>query len=160
MDLEALLKEIGANASLATVHPVKLDRWHRGLFELPEALYMQLSCDLILRQVVLGTEALRAMIKIVGVGNLPLSHTEVARRKVGQYVLHVPALEQDPGTWPFKLIWDAGSTSWRITAARAEGITKSVPTLEKAVEKAVQWAADLEAQLRETAEEVAAAPEG
>lgn len=160
MDLEALLKEIGTSASLASVHPVKLDRWHRGLFELPEALYMQMGCELILKQVILGTEALVGMIRIVGPGNLPLSHTEVARRKVGSYTLHVASFGEASGTWPFRLIWDAGTTTWRITGARAEGVTKSVPTLEKAVEKSMQWAAELEAQLRENTEELGAAPEG
>lgn len=161
MDLEALLKEIGTVATVSTVHPLKLDRWHRSLFALPEALYMQLGCEPLLKQVQLGYEALRAMLKIVGEGNLPISHTEVARRKVGQYTFHAAALSDvGPGTWPFKLTWDASSSSWRITAGGEPSVTKSVPSLEKAVEKAQQWATDLEAQLRETMKEVAVAPEG
>jgi hypothetical protein len=161
MDLEALLKEIGAHTTLAATHPIKLDRLHRGLFDLPDPLYMQMGCDLVHRQILAAAEALRAMIKIVGAGNLPLAHTEIARRKVGTFELHVMSFDVEHGTMPFRLAWEAKTSTWRVTVARAgvgDGVSKSVPTLEKAIEKSMQWAAELEAQLRENAEDLVAAP--
>lgn len=152
--LEPLFKEIAGATSVASVHPLRLDRWHRLLLALPEPLYMQLGCEALFRQVLMGAEAVRAMIKIVGSSKLPVPAAEIARRRVGTFVLHVASFS-DAGTWPFQITWDAKSSAWRLQG-ESRDVTKIVPTLELAVEKAMQWAAELEAQLGENTTDLVA----
>lgn len=142
--LETFREVTTSAVALKDLHPLKLDRWHRGLVDLPDVIYMQLGSAALFRQVDLAAQALRAMIDLLGEDHLPTDPHEIARRHIKSFTWHV---QIDGRTIAFTAAWDKSSSSWKLTcgASHVGDITKMVPDVETAVRKADEWAAELEA---------------
>jgi hypothetical protein len=154
--LETFREVTSSTASLNDLHPLKLDRWHRELVELPDAVYMQLGCTTLFHQVDVAAQALRQMVELLGADNLPTGASEIARRNIGSFSWHVPAAFVQSGTLPFTVVWDKDSSSWKLTsgALLAINTTKTVPDVDAAVEKALAWLEELEAEHERRLEEL------
>lgn len=144
--LETFREVTASTASLSDLHPLKLDRWHRGLLELPDAIYMQLGCTAVFHQVDVAAQALRQMVELLGADNLPASASELARRNVKSFSWHVGAEFATGGTISFSARWDKDSTSWQLTCGIDQETTKLVPDVHVAVEKAKEWLENLEVE--------------
>lgn len=144
-----------STAGLGDLHPRKLDRWWTVLVGAPEPIYMQLGCNVIFKQVDLAAHAVGRMIELLGEDNLPLSPQEIAQRHIKHFGWHVPSKEAEGGTFVFQASWRKDTSSWSLTCAGAPDVTRTVGSLEQAVEKAQEWADALDAQLRENTEESA-----
>lgn len=140
--LETFREVTRSAVALKDLHPLKLDRWHRNLADLPDVVYMQLGSAELFRQVDLAAQALRAMVDLLGEDNLPADPHEIARRHIKSFTWHV----QGERLVAFTATWDKSSSSWRLTcgAAHVGDVTKMVPDVHVAVAKAAEWAAELE----------------
>jgi hypothetical protein len=99
--LETFREVTSSSASLNDLHPLKLDRWHRGLVDLPDAIYMQLGCTTLFHQVDVAAQGLRAMTELLGADNLPTDASELARRNIKSFSWHVSADFATGGTVSF-----------------------------------------------------------
>lgn len=147
--LETLREVNASSATLDELHPLKLDRWHRALLELPDALHMQLSCSAALAQVRKASSGLAAVLDVLGADNLPAEAPEIARRHVGAFSWHVSAPFASSGTVLFTARWDKPSSSWRLECDAAPNTTKSVPDVATALKKASSWLEELEDEARD-----------
>ena len=134
---------------LGSLHPLKLDRWHRGLIDLPDAIYMQYGCERLLQQVEIAVGAIAQVQGVLGAGNLPVKPTEISRRQIRQFSWHVPSEFDDTGTVTCSLTWDKETSAWQLTCAAAEDTIKTVPDFPAGVEKAAEWGASLQPADRE-----------
>jgi hypothetical protein len=141
--LEALLLEVRKNDDLSSLHPLKLDRWHRALVGLPPAIYMQYGCFDLWQQVGRAAAALETMVNLLGTEGLPVTPHELAQRTIQTFRWYVPStpLEALVG---FQASWDKKASSWKLTLPEESSAIKSVPTLEAALEKSKEWADSLE----------------
>lgn len=130
--------------SLADLHPLKLDRWHRGLVGLPDAIYMQMGCPTLYNQVGTAVEGVRALVDMLGADNLPVDPQEIARRRIGSFSWHISAPSSETGTARCSLTWDQGETSWQLTCDAAPTTTKKVPSFSAGFENATNWVEELE----------------
>lgn len=148
--LETFREVTTSAVALKDLHPLKLDRWHRGLVKLPDVVYMQLGSAALFHQVDLAAQALRAMIDLLGEDNLPTDAHEIARRHIKSFTWHV----QGEHLVAFTAAWDKSSSSWRLTcgASHVGDVTKMVPDVETAVRKADEWLAELDERGWDTAE--------
>jgi len=89
-DALEVLKEVKATATLQTLHPLKLDRWHRALLGLPDAIYMQYGAQQLLQQVLTAAGALRGMVDLLGPSGLPVAPQELCQRQVQTFRWFVP----------------------------------------------------------------------
>jgi len=130
--------------SLVDLHPLKLDKWHRGLVGLPDAIYMQYGCPALYEHVGKALEGVKAMVDLLGADNLPMDPKEIARRRIRQFAWHIP-LEQSPtGTTQCLLTWNQQDTAWELTCEEAPNSTKTVRSFETGFEVAGQWVSELE----------------
>jgi len=129
--------------SLVDLHPLKLDRWHRGLVGLPDAIYMQYGCPALYEQVGKALEGVKAMVDMLGKENLPVDPQEIARRRIGSSSWHI-ASSTETGTARCSLTWNQKDTSWELTCEAARGTTKIVSSFEAGFEAGIKWVADLE----------------
>lgn len=150
---EVFREVTSSSAALGDLHPRRLDRWWKALVGAPDPIYMQLGCNAIFKQIDLAAAAIRHMIDLLGPDNLPVSPREVARRHIREFRWHVTSSEDGAGTFVFLASWNKDSSAWHLTCAQDGSTTKSVKDLETAVEKAQDWASELDAQLRENAAE-------
>jgi hypothetical protein len=141
-DVLEVLEEVGGAPNLRLLHPIKLDRWHRGLLGLPDAVYMQYGCEPLLRHVQTAATALRALVDLLGADGLPLEPQELARRQVGRFRWFLTHAERQAPV-AFELEWSKDSSSWHLTCPDDPGTTKTVPDLETALEKSREWSAQL-----------------
>lgn len=134
----AIFQEVTSSAApLSALHPLKLDKWHRALVDVPPPLYMQLGVQELFQQVDQGARAIQAIINILGKDHLPLPHAEIAQRHIGKFVLHVP---YDDSTAAFSLSWDKPTSKWfAILDLEVFGGRQSAESLEEAVELAMNW---------------------
>jgi len=132
-----------STVSLSDLHPLKLDRWHRELVGLPDAIYMQLGCTTLFHQVDVAAQALRAMTELLGADNLPTNASELARRNIKTFSWLVPAPFAAGGTVAFAAGWNKENSSWQLTCSADEATTRSVPDVHVAVEKALEWLEEL-----------------
>lgn len=130
--------------SLVDLHPLKLDRWHRGLVGLPDAIYMQYGCPSLYEQVGTALDAVKAMVDMLGAENLPVDPQEIARRKIGRFSWHMPSEIAETGTAQCALIWNQQDTTWELKCDQATGTTKVVTSFEAGFEVGAKWVADLE----------------
>jgi hypothetical protein len=151
-EFREVFREVTASAAaLSDLHPRRLDRWWTTLVGAPEPIYMQLGCNAIFKQVDQAAAAVKAMVDLLGEDNLPVAPQELARRHIRYFGWHV-ASSGDQGTHVFGASWDRTSSSWKLECASQAGTTKTVRDLEQAIEKAVEWASELDqhaAELRE-----------
>lgn len=149
--LETFREVTKSAVALKDLHPLKLDRWHRALVDLPDVVYMQLGSGELFRQVDLATQALRAMVDLLGEGNLPTDAQEIARRHIKSFTWHV----QGERLVAFSATWDKNNSSWRLTcgASHVGDVTKIVPDVHAAVSKGAEWAAELETSWPESSED-------
>lgn len=143
----------GFRGDLPNLHPRKLDRWHTGLVGLPDALYMQYGCTLLLQHVVVAVAALQAVISVLGIDNLPVDPQEIARRQIRLFTWHVASENSESGTFLFSLTWNSDTSAWQLTADGAPNVIKTVPDFETGVEKANEWAKTFKPEERENIEE-------
>jgi len=136
-----IYKEAEPHRRLNEIHPLKLDRWHQGLVGLPGALYMQYGGEQLLEHVRVAVKAIKALLDVLGEGNLPLPPQEIARRQIGSFTWYVPSGAQ---TVPFSLTWDQKSSMWQLTCGLVEETTKMIPDFNQGPAKAIEWAAELE----------------
>jgi len=137
--LETFHEVTSSSASLTDLHPLKLDRWHRELVELPDAIYMQLGCTTLFHQVDVAAQALRAMIELLGADNLPTQASEIARRNIKSFSWILQADFATGGTVGFNALWDPKVSSWRLSCGLDALTTKQVPDVLVALEKSREW---------------------
>ena len=141
--LETFREVAASSATLDELHPLKLDRWHRALVQLPDALYMQMSCQTLLEQVRAASSALGTLIELLGADNLPADASELARRHIKTFSWHLGAEFASSGTLLFTVGWDKGTSSWKLECDGAPNTTKQVPDVETALGKATSWLEEL-----------------
>jgi hypothetical protein len=139
---------------LGNLHPLKLDRWHRGLIDLPDAIYMQYGCERLLQQVQVAVVAITAVQGVLGTGNLPIEPMEIARRQIREFSWHVPSEFDDTGTVTCSLTWDKETSAWKLTCSGTEDTVRTVPDFPTGVEKAAEWGASLQPEDRENADDL------
>lgn len=141
-DALEVLKEV-APTSLQILHPLKLDRWHRALLQLPEPIYMQYGCSKLLEHVQKAAEGLRATVDLLG-RDLPVAPHKLAQRQVRVFRWYLAAEGLDDLV-EFQAEWDKDASTWRLTSrSSTEGdVIKSVPDLETAFAKSGEWASEL-----------------
>lgn len=137
--LETFHEVTSSSASLSDLHPLKLDRWHRELVELPDAIYMQLGCTTLFHQVDVAAQALVAMVELLGADNLPTSASEIARRNIKTFSWIFQADFATGGTVGFTAVWDPKVSSWQLTCGIDQKTTKQVPDVHVALEKSREW---------------------
>lgn len=154
VEFREVLQEVSSSTkAFNDLHPRRLDRWWTTLVAAPETIYMQLGITTVMQHVLLAASAIQQMKQLLGNQGLPVSPQEIARRRIKQFVWHVPSESSPEGTLLFTASWgDAGSV-WLLTCSGSENTTRFVEDLEQAVAKATEWAAELEAELRENAVE-------
>lgn len=145
-ELEVYKEVTTSQTALASLHPVRLDRWHRTLVGLPDVLYMQLGVQILFQHIDQAARALRAMIELLGAENLPLDAKEIARRHIAEFNWHLPSEVAEGGTHLFSLTWNKETSSWKLNCTNSEGekVTKTVSSLEQALEKSQEWARELD----------------
>ena len=143
----------GYRGELRHLHPRKLDRWHTGLVGLPDALYMQYGCGLLLQHVVVATASIQTLASVMGLENLPLKPQEIARRQIRRFTWHVASEHAESGTIEFALTWNSDTSAWQLTANEAPNTIKTVPDFETGVEKANEWAKTIKPEERENIDE-------
>jgi len=137
-----VLNEVRGSSSLRTLHPLRLDRWHRALLGLPDHIYMQYDCATLLEQVQAAAVALRAMVDLLGPSGLPVEPQELAQRTVQTFRWYLPSTNSSD-LIEFRASWDKESSSWKLGCTDAPSSTKSVDGLETALLKSHEWAAEL-----------------
>lgn len=151
----SVYKEVSTfQGSLVDLHPLKLDRWHRGLLDLPDAIYMQYGCPALYEQIGKALEALRAMIEMLGEENLPVDPQEIARRKVGNFSWYVESTLNASGATKCLLLWSQDKTSWTLACSDAPNTTKTVTSFTEGFEMGRKWVRQLEEEV------VSSNPEG
>jgi len=125
------------------LHPLKLDKWWKTLVGAPDPIYLQMGFHTIFAQIDKSAQALQAMLDLVGPGNLPVSHQEIAQRHIGHFGFHVAG--GGAGTRLFTVNWDKAKNHWVLSPGSIEA-TKMVPDLETAVEKAQEWSAEMDSE--------------
>ena len=130
--------------SLMDLHPLKLDKWHRGLVGLPDDIYMQMGCPTLYEQVGEALNGVTAMLDLLGDDNLPVDPREIARRKIRLFSWHTAAPSSETGTTRCHLTWNQKDTSWELTCDEAPGTKKVVQGFEQGFEVGVSWVAVLE----------------
>lgn len=131
--------------SLALLHPLKLDKWHRALVGLPERIYMQYSCETLFEHVKTAADALRAMVDVLGPKGLPVHPQELGRRTVKSFRWYVPwEEEEESGLVEFQASWDKEASSWKLNCLEEASTTMSVDNLKVALEKSLEWVVELE----------------
>lgn len=130
--------------SLADLHPLKLDRWHRGLVGLPDAIYMQYGCPALYNQVGTAVDGVKALVELLGEDNLPVEPQEVARRRIGSFSWHISASSIETGTAKCSLTWNQEGTTWELTCDAAPNTKKMVSSFANGFEIAADWVGDLE----------------
>jgi len=129
--------------SLMDLHPLKLDKWHRGLVGLPDGIYMQMGCPSLYEQVGEALGAVTAMLDLLGDDNLPLDPKEIARRKIRQFSWHTPS-SSETGTAQCFLTWNQKDTNWELTCTEVPGTTKVITSFETGFGVGCKWVSDLE----------------
>jgi hypothetical protein len=147
-ELQALREITSTAAPLGALHPLKLDRWWRAIVGAPESIYMQMGSEEVFKQVDSGTRAVVAMRDLLG--DLPVSHHEVAQRHIRAFRLHVPREGEQPA--PFVIEWDKEKQNWGIRCLLEEGTTKIVKKLEDSVDVCRKWAPNVKEVEPEVAE--------
>ena len=142
-DVLQVLSEVKANSSLRDLHPLKLDRWPGTLLGVPERIYKQYGCVMLLEQVQAAATALQAMVDLLGADNLPVAPRELAQRTVQSFRWYVPS-EPLKDLVEFQAHWDKTTSSWKLLVSGAPDVIKSVPGLEVALSKSLEWAPKLE----------------
>jgi hypothetical protein len=150
--LEALLLEVRKNNDLSSLHPLKLDRWHRALVGLPPAIYMQYGCLDLWQQVGKAATALETMVSLLGAEGLPVTPHELAQRTIQTFRWYVASTPLE-ATLGFQASWDKKASNWRLALRGKSAVIKSVPTLKAALEKSKEWADSLEPESEEIHEE-------
>jgi hypothetical protein len=136
MSVEEVLQEIRlANPTFETLHPLKLDRWHRAIVGLPEHVYMQQAAYTLFQQLSKAAQALVTMLDLLGGAGLPLDPHELSQRHLGSFTWYVGAEEP----LEFEATWDKKTSSWKLRAA-GSATTTSVATLEQALSKSFEFA--------------------
>ena len=130
--------------SLMDLHPLKLDKWHRGLVGLPDGIYMQMGCPVLYEQVGAALGAVTAMLDLLGDDNLPIDPREIARRKIREFSWHTSSPSSETGTAQCHLTWNQKDTTWELTCDEAPGTKKMVPDFAHGFEVGTSWVADLE----------------
>jgi len=130
--------------SLVDLHPLKLDRWHRGLLDLPDAIYMQYGCPALYEQIGKALEAIKTMAEMLGEENLPVDPQEIARRKVGNFSWYVQSSLNSSGATKCLLLWNQENTSWTLACSDAPNTTKTVGDFEEGFELGKKWVRELE----------------
>jgi hypothetical protein len=138
---------------LGNLHPLTLDRWHRGLIGLPDAIYMQYGCPMLLEQVQIAVAAIASVQGVLGAGNLPVEPQEISRRQIRLFTWHVPSEFDDTGTVTCSLTWDKETSAWQLTCSVVDGTLKTVPDFQIGVKKAIEWGSQLQPPVREDTEE-------
>lgn len=151
-ELEAFREVSTTAAPLNNIHPLKLDRWWKALVGAPEPIYMQMGSAEIYNQVDHATRAIKAMIDLLGAGNLPLPHREIAQRHIQKFHLHVPRGDGE-GAMPFLISWNKENSNWELSTPLLEDAKKIVNSLEQANKVLGNWAVEVQAQLAEKTEE-------
>ena len=135
----ALFHEVKSQLkTLGKVHPLKLDRWHRGLIGLPDVIYMQLGCDEIIKQLHLCTEAISQLIAVLGADNLPVKPQELSRRKIGRFYWYMPDEAQD-ATIECQAFWTPEESTWKLHTSMTGNVTKLISSFDEVVDAAVAW---------------------
>lgn len=151
--LEVFREARSFTGSLMDLHPLKLDRWHRGLVGLPDALYMQLGCPALYEQVGAALKGVKAMVDMLGEDNLPVDPQEIARRQIREFSWHLALASRDTGTVCASLTWNQKETTWELTCDAKPGTRKIVSSFNKGVEVAWDWAINLQSEtIREKSE--------
>jgi len=145
--LETFREVTSSSISLTDLHPLKLDRWHRALVDLPDAVYMQLGCTALFHQVDVAAQALRQMVNLLGADHLPASPTEIARRNIRSFSWLAPADFATGGTVSFHVTWEPDVSSWRLSCGivpeTTSETTKLVPDVAAGVRKSLEWLEEL-----------------
>jgi len=107
---------------------------------------MQLGIKLLFEHVDAGARALKGVVELLGVENLPLEVTELTRRHVGEFIWHVPSETAEVGTRSYVARWNKETSSWKLEGLDSEGnlVVKTVTSLEQALEKSQDWAHELD----------------
>lgn len=132
------------SGSLMDLHPLKLDKWHRGLVGLPDGIYMQIGCPTLYEQVGAALEGVTAMLDLLGGENLPVDLREIARRKIRSFSWHTSAPSLETGTARCHLTWNQKDATWELTCDEAAGTTKIVSSFETGFEVGTKWVTTLE----------------
>ena len=143
-ELEIFREITSFSGNASGLHPLKLDKWWRSLVGAPDPIYLQMGFHTIFSQIDRSAQAVQAMLDLVGAGNLPVSHREIAQRHIGLFTFHVASSEVS-GTQPFSVSWDKNVALWALASGHVEGV-KMVPDLDKAVSKAVEWSAEIDSE--------------
>ena len=130
--------------SLVDLHPLKLDRWHRGLVGLPDAIYMQMGCPALYEQIGKALDGVKALVDMLGEKNLPVDPQEIARRRIGAFTWHVVSETTETGTAQCSLTWSQKETTWEVTCSLAKGTRKMVQDFEQGFDVATAWVSVLE----------------
>ena len=130
--------------SLVDLHPLKLDRWHRGLVGLPDAIYMQYGCPALYEQVGRALEGVKAMVDMLGEENLPVDPQEIARRRIGSFSWYTTSSLSETGAARCSLTWNQKDTAWVLTCDLAPDSRKIISSFATGFEKGAEWIADLE----------------
>lgn len=128
--------------SLMDLHPLKLDRWHRGLVGLPDAVYMQYGCPPLYEHVGTALEAIKAMVDMLGANNLPVDPQEIARRRIGSFSWHTATSSSETGTSRCTITWNQDATTWEVTCDLVPGTKKMVSSFLTGIEVGTKWVAD------------------
>lgn len=133
-----VLEEISPQTDLRTLHPLRLDRWHRALLGLPAPVYMQYGGAALHDQVRQAATGLRTAVELFG-GKMPVEPQEVARRTIGSFSWYVPS-DENSDLVSFEASWNKETSSWKLGCDRHPDVTKTVASLEEAAEKSREWA--------------------
>jgi hypothetical protein len=157
-----LARSVTSARSVLSVNPLKLAKWHRDLFELPESLFQQQGCGPLFDQLGVAVAGIAKMSSVLG-PELKISYRELAARCVGSWTLLVRSELNEP--YPFLIRWDSRNSRWSLHAADNLEKVQLVADLEAGVAAAASWAEDLEkkaradeAELSETLGETKRAP--
>jgi len=117
------LHEIQRDSStLNRLHPQKLDRWYKEMFDLPHAIHMQQGCGEMFEQIGIATRALIQVESLLG--TLPLKVPDLARRAIGKFSWYIQSPPEHQSGWNLKaeVKWTA-EEDWLV-------IVEGVPPLK------------------------------
>ena len=140
--IEALKEISTSSASLADLHPLKLDRWHKALLGVPDGIYMQYGCVALWDQLQTASAAVRAMVDLLGAEGLPVAPQELAQRTVRQFRWYVPCPGREAPV-AFLTSWDKESSTWRLRSEDDPSTVRATSSLEAAFEKSAEWATEI-----------------
>jgi hypothetical protein len=126
------------------LHPLKLDKWHRGLVGLPDGIYMQMGCPTLYEQIGTALTAVTTMLDLLGEDNLPVDPKEIARRRIQSFSWHTASSSSETGTARCHLNWNQKDSSWELTCDESPETKKVVTSFEAGFEVGSKWVADLE----------------